>query len=94
MLKIRDRFGQSMNCLCGLCYICVFLLDNLNNMQIVVLGVVGSETAMDFGSKEVEPRLMRGGGGGGGCPWTTHALFLGTVKNSPGLLVGPKMSMC
>ena len=23
-----------------------------------------------------------------------HALFLGTVKNSPSLLVGPKMSMC
>ena len=44
----------------------MFLLDNLNNMQIVVLGVVGPEMAMDFGSKEVEPRLLRGGGGGGG----------------------------
>ena len=51
----------------------------------MVLGVVGSETAMDFGSKEVEPRLMRGVGC---CPWIAHALFLG------GLLVGPKMSMC
>ena len=50
-----------MDCLCGLCYICVFLLYNLNNMQIMVLGVVGSEMAMDFGSIEVEPRLMRGG---------------------------------
>ena len=52
-----------MDCLCGLCYICVFLLHNLNNMQIVVLGVVGPEMAMDFGFKEVKPRLMRGGGG-------------------------------
>ena len=42
----------------------MFLLHNLNNMQIVVLGVVGPKTAMNFGSKEVEPRLMRGGGGG------------------------------
>ena len=56
-------------------------LDNLNNMQIVVLSIVGPEMAMDFGSKEVEPRLMRGG-----CPWTAHVLFLGAVKNSPGLL--------
>ena len=47
-----------MDCLCGLCYICVFFLDNLNNMQIVVL--VGPKMAMDFDSKEVEPRLMRG----------------------------------
>ena len=23
-----------------------------------------------------------------------HVLFLGTVKNSPGCLIGPKMSMC
>ena len=38
---------------------CVFLHDNLNNMQIVVLGVVGPKMAMDFGSKEVEPRLIR-----------------------------------
>ena len=41
----------------------MFLLHNLNNMQIVVLGVVGPEMAMDFGFKEVKPRLMRGGGG-------------------------------
>ena len=27
---------------------------------IVVLGVMRSEMAMDFGSKEVEPRLMKG----------------------------------
>ena len=81
--KLGTRFGQSTDCLCGLCYICVFLLDNLNNMQIVILGVFGSEMTMDFGSKEVEPR---GGGGGGGFPWTTHVLFLGTVKNSLGFL--------
>ena len=62
----------------------MFLLHNLNNMQIVVLGVVGPKTAMNFGSKEVEPRLMRGGRGG--FPWTTHILFLGTVKHSSGLL--------
>ena len=43
-------------------------------MQIVVLGVVKPEMAMNFGSKEVEPRLMRG---------LSHTLFLGTVKNSP-----------
>ena len=43
----------------------MFLLNNLNNMQIVVLGVVGPEMAMDFGSKEVEPRLIGGRGGGG-----------------------------
>ena len=42
------------------CLICVLLLDNSNNMQIVVVGVVRPEMAMDFGSKEVEPRLMRG----------------------------------
>ena len=48
---------------------------------IVVLGVVGPEMAMDFDSKEVEPRLMRGG-----CPWTAYVLFLGIVKNSLGLL--------
>ena len=60
-------------------------------MQIVVLGVVRPKITIDFDSKEVEPSLMRGGGGG--CPWTAHALFFGTVKNSPDVLVGPKMSM-
>ena len=48
---------------------------------IVVLGFVGAEMAMDFGSIEVEPRLMRGG-----CPWTAHVLFLRAVKNSLGFL--------
>ena len=23
MLEIRNRFGQSRDCLCGLCYVCV-----------------------------------------------------------------------
>ena len=31
----------------------------------MVLGVVRPEMTTDFGSKEVEPRLIRGGGGGG-----------------------------
>ena len=49
------------------CLICVLSLYNSDNMQIVVLSVVGPKMAMDFYSKEVEPRLMRGGGGGGGA---------------------------
>ena len=77
-----------MDCLCGLCYICVFLLSNLNNMHIVVLGVVGPEMAMDFGSEEVEPKLMRG------LFMDSPRIVFGTVKNSPSLLVEPKMSMC
>ena len=69
----------------------MFLLHNLNNMQIVVLGVVGLETAMDFGSKEVKPRLMRGGGGlSMGSPCT---IFRGN-KTVPVCLIWPKMSMC
>ena len=44
----------------------MFLLDNLNNMQIVILDVVRPEMAMDLSSKEVEPRLMGGGG------WVIH----------------------
>ena len=35
MLKIWDRFGQSTDCLGGLCCNCAFCLM-LNNMQIVV----------------------------------------------------------
>ena len=46
----------------------------------MVLGVVGTEMAMNFGSKEVEPRLR------GGCPRTAHTLFLGLLKNDPDLL--------
>ena len=40
--------------LCGLCCICVFLLDNLNNMQIVV-GVFGAEMAVSFRFSGVGP---------------------------------------
>ena len=43
---------------------------------------------MDFGSKEVEPMLMRGQ-----SMDNPHTIF-GTVKNSPYFRVGPKMSMC
>ena len=39
-------------------------------MQIVVLGVVSPQMAIDFGSKDVEPMLDEGG-----CPWTAHVLF-------------------
>ena len=56
----------------------MFLLDNLNNMQIVVLGVVGPKMAMDFGSKEVDPKLMRGS-----FPWIAHAQFLELLKSVP-----------
>ena len=69
-----------MDCLYGLCYICVFLLYNLNNMKIVVLGVVGPEMVMDFGSKEVELRLRRG------LSTDSPRIVFGTVKNCPGLL--------
>ena len=54
---------------------------------IVVLGVVRPEMAIDFGSKEVEPRLMKG------MSMDSPRTVLGTVKNSLNLRVGPKMSM-
>ena len=54
---------------------------------IVVLGVVGLENGHGF-------RFQRSGTkvdeGWGGCPWTAHVLFLGAVKNSPGLLDLPE----
>ena len=43
--------------------------------------------AMDFGSKEVEPRLMKGL-----SMDNPHTIF-GTGKNIPDLRVGPKASM-
>ena len=44
-----------------ICVLYLFVIAcYLNNMKIMVLGVVRPEMAMDFGSKEVEPRLMRG----------------------------------
>ena len=66
--NFQTRFGQSQTdlglkmvlvCLRCVLYLCV-ISWYLNNMQIVVLGVVRPEMAMDFSSKEVEPRLMRG----------------------------------
>ena len=79
---------DSPRTVCVACTIFVcFLLDNLNNMQIVVLGVVGPEMAMDFGSKEVEPRLRRG------LSMDSPRTFFRTVKISPNLCVGPKTSM-
>ena len=44
--------------------------------------------AMDFGSKEVEPMLMRGL-----SMDSPHTVF-GTVKNSPDFRVGSKIFMC
>ena len=46
----------------------------------MVLGVVGLEMAMNFGSKEVEPRFRRG------LSTDSPRTVFGTVKNSPGLL--------
>ena len=56
-------------------------------MQILVLGVVGPEMAMDFSSKEVEPRLIRG------LSMDSPRTIFGTVKISLDLCVGPKNSM-
>ena len=50
----------------------------------MVLGVVGLEMAMNFDSKEVEPRLRKG----------LSALFSGLLKTVPVCLVGAKTSMC
>ena len=55
----------------------------------MVLGVVRPEISTDFCSKEVEPRLMRGLS----MDMQPMHCFLGTVKNSPELRVGPKTSM-
>ena len=76
------RFGQSRTDL-GLkmvpvCFTCVLNCG---------LGVVRPETAKDFGSKEVEPRLMRG------LSLDSPRTIFGTVKNSPDLRVEPKTSM-
>ena len=53
----------------------------------MVLGVVGPEMAMDFGSKKVEPRLRRGL-----STDSPHTIF-GLLKTVPVCLVGPKASM-
>ena len=59
----------------------------LNNMQIVV-GMCETGNAHDYRFHKVE--LMLGERAVHGQP---TALF-GIVKNSPGLFIGPKMSMC
>ena len=46
----------------------------------MVLGVVGSEIAMDFDSKEVEPRLRRG------LSIDSPRIVFETIKNSLDLL--------
>ena len=46
----------------------------MNNLQIVVLGVVRPKMAIDFGSKEVEPMLNEGAVHG------QPTYCLGTVK--------------
>ena len=46
----------------------------------MISGLVGSEMAIDFGSKEVELRLRRG------LSTDSPCIIFGIVKNSPGLL--------
>ena len=50
------------------------------------LGIVGPEMAMDFGSTKWNRCLVRG------LPMDSPLHGYGTVKNSPGFLVGPKMA--
>ena len=76
MLEIGNCFGQSMNYLGCLCY-------NLCNK--LCLSVVGPEMAMDFDFTKWNRCLVRG------LPTDNPLHGCGTVKNSPGLLVGPKM---
>ena len=59
-----------------LCYNCVLNYG---------LGVVGQEMVMDFGSSKWNQCLVRG------LPTDSPLHGHGTVKNSPNLLVGPKM---
>ena len=53
-----------------------------------VLGVVGPEMAMDFGSTKWNRCLVRG------LPTDSPLLSLGLLKIVPVCLIGPKMSMC
>ena len=66
-----------MDCLGGLCCVCVFCLM-LNNMKIV-LGCMRPETAMDSRFHKVEPRL------GERATHGQPTARLGAIKNSPGL---------
>ena len=58
----------------------------MNNMQIVVLGVVRPEMAINFGSKEVEPMHDEG------LFMDSPRTIWGLLKQS-GLMVGLKLSM-
>ena len=57
-------------------------------MQIVVLGVVRPEMAIDFGSKEVEPMLDEGAVHG------QPTYYLGGLLKQSWLMVGLKLSIC
>ena len=76
MLEIGSHFGQSTDCLGGLCY-------NLCNK--LWFGCCWAGNGMDFGSTKWNRCLVRG------LPTDSPLHGCGTVKNSPGLLVGPKM---
>ena len=79
MLETRNCFGQSMDCLCGLCHVCVLNCG---------LGVVRSENGHGFRFHKVEPRL------GERVAHGQPTARLGTVKKVPVCLIRPKMSMC
>ena len=64
-----------------------YLVYSLAKSLVNDLGVVSLEMAMDFGSKEVELRLMKE------LSMDSPHTISGTVKNSPDLRVGPKTSM-
>ena len=64
-----------------------YLIYSLAKSLINDLGVVRPEMAMDFGSKEVEPRLMKE------LSMDSPRTIFGTVKNSPNRHVGPKTSL-
>ena len=74
MLEIRNRFEQSTDCLCGLCHVCVLNCG---------LGVVRPKNSHGFLFHKVEPML-----GERAAHEQPPAQFW-TIKNSPGLLVGP-----
>ena len=76
ILEIGSRFGQSMDC--SVACVIIYAIN-------YGLGVVGPEMAMDFGSTKWNQCLVRG------LPTDSPLHGCGTVKNSPSLLVGPKM---
>ena len=64
-----------------------YLIYSLAKSLINDLGVVRPKMAMDFSSKEVEPRLMKE------LSMDSPRTIFGTVKNRPNWHVGPKTSM-